>query len=280
MKSEPSQNFELNSKSGMNRLRKNKATEIAILGGIGIAALTGCAPQSEAVAPQPPTSTSIEEDVTPAITYEAELAATLAERPAVGSAEYEALVASYTIKASEHSTPEDIALAFGDTLVQDWFTAGFDEIPKDYYEQSQVVYTSIGDLAEMLEPGYWNEVFSEALFGTDIANLTAEQLKVYEAIVGDQNMFIKQRILTNEQDNPTDLIATNETVSFDYTTGVAADGDLLNGDYEFDFWPNKDNSLTNANDNDAESKPRHNTIGFTLRLDAASGNWYYVGSQR
>ncbi|TQO19628.1 hypothetical protein FB472_1197 [Rhodoglobus vestalii] len=231
--------------------------------------ITACSSPGES-SPADQSGASAEPSETePEITYEQDIAAAIAERPTVGSPEYEALVDSYRIDASKYTTPEEVALAFGETLVEDWFGAGFDEVPKDFFDQALAL--SMDEMGDKMEHEYWTEVFSEALFGTDSASLFGEQQGVFDASVRDHNMFLKQRILTANEENPTELTVTNESVEFDITSA-----NVLNGRYNFTFWPNEDNSLTNNNDNEVENKPRGGSIGFTLRLNPDSDSWYYA----
>ncbi|TQO19611.1 hypothetical protein FB472_1179 [Rhodoglobus vestalii] len=230
--------------------------------------ITACSSPGES-SPADQSGASAEPSETePEITYEQDIAAAIAERPTVGSPEYTELVDSYRINSSEHKTSEDAVLAFGRTLVQDWFGAGHDEVPKNFYDQALAL--SIDEKVEKMEPDYWSEVFCEALFGTDRASLTNEQQGVFDAILRDQRMFLAQRILTASEDNPTKLAVLSDSVEFDINLAR-----YLNGRYNFTFWPNEDNTLTNVNDNQIENKPRENSIGFTIRLDPETDSWIY-----
>lgn len=115
----------------------------------------------------------------------AQLAAAVAERPASGTPEHDALVESFTIDVEAAATTQQVTRAYQRSTVA-IVNAALAELPPGY--ASETAEMSDADRLAAAETGYWAEVYSVMTFGEPPAELdeaqSAHQQKFEAALDG------------------------------------------------------------------------------------------------
>lgn len=201
----------------------------------------------------------------PAPTASEQLASNIAERAEPGSPEYQALVDSYELNASQFTTP-DAVLEGGAHVLLAIEEAGFAEIPETLYDES--LADSIDTIYEKTDPEYWNEVYSLATYGKPSSELTGDQLDAFNGFIESRKTLTQQRIITADEDNPTSLVILSESTDVEFSNATQ-----IKGTHSVTINYNADNSLQYE---EGQGSPQTDIFGGLYLLDPSSSNWYWT----